>query len=246
MLNGPTYENLVKDFWVRAEVYNEEDARSEERLAVSRNPSLKGKTRREMGLKLFNGLEIRSAMMGIPVTITEEVIAKACMVALEGRFQWDVSKDDILLESYTNLLLKGNPAANSVDMEDNHRLLMKFCTDCFFQRGGGSDQPNQNHKLAIYFMAVFEKINLPRYLMHHLCWAIKEGINKSRKQVPCGRLLSEIFHQGKLLKILRRSKPASDKCLKVSTAEKIINSRTLYYMGIIEKVPHNEKEWKYP
>jgi hypothetical protein len=86
MLNGPTYENLVKDFWVRAEVYNEEDARSEERQVVSRNPSLKGKTRREMGLKPFNCLEIRSAVMGIPVTITEEVIAKACRVAPEGRF----------------------------------------------------------------------------------------------------------------------------------------------------------------
>jgi hypothetical protein len=107
--------------------------------------------------------------MGIPVTITEEVIAKACRVAPDGRFQWDVSKDDILLESYKNLVLKGNSAAKSADIEIHHRMLLKFCTDCFFQRGGGSDQPNHDHKLAIYFMATFEKINLPRYLMHHLC-----------------------------------------------------------------------------
>jgi hypothetical protein len=38
MLNGPTYENLVKDFWVRAEVYNEKDAKAEERQAVSKKP----------------------------------------------------------------------------------------------------------------------------------------------------------------------------------------------------------------
>ena len=31
--------------------------------------------------------------------------------------------------------------------------------------------------------------------MHHLCWAIKEGIRCKRKQIPCGRLLSEIFTQ---------------------------------------------------
>jgi hypothetical protein len=39
------------------------------------------------------------------------------------------------LESFTNLLLKGNPDAKFVDMEDNHRILLKFITDCFFQRG---------------------------------------------------------------------------------------------------------------
>jgi hypothetical protein len=143
-----------------------------------------------------------------------------------------------LLDCYTNLLLKGNSAA---DIDVHHRLLLKFCTDCFFQRGGGSDQPNQDHKLAIYFMATFEKINLPRYLMHHLCWAMNEAINKDRKQVPCGRLLSEIFHQGKLLEILRRSKATSDKCFKVSTADKIINSRTLCYMGFIDKIPSKER-----
>jgi hypothetical protein len=89
-------------------------------------------------------------------------------------------------------------------------------------------------------LAAFQKINLPRYLMHHLCWAIKEGINKNRKQVPCGRLLSEIFYQGKLLEILRRFKPASDRCFKITTFEMIINSRTLVYMGIITEVSLNE------
>jgi len=38
-----------------------------------------------MGLKPFRRLEIRSAVMGIPITITEEVIARACRVAPEGR-----------------------------------------------------------------------------------------------------------------------------------------------------------------
>jgi len=45
MLNGPTYVNLVKDLWVRAEIYDQESARTEERQVVSRNPSLKGKSR---------------------------------------------------------------------------------------------------------------------------------------------------------------------------------------------------------
>jgi len=55
-------------------------------------------------------------------------------------------------------------------------MLLKFMTECFFQKGGGSD-----HKLVLYFLASFNKINLPRYIMHHLCWAIKEGTRSKRK-----------------------------------------------------------------
>jgi hypothetical protein len=192
-------------------------------------------------LKPVSGLEIRSAVMGIPVTITEEVIAKACRVVSEGRFQNNVKRDDILLKSYYNLLLDGNSEAKTSEMEIHHRMRVKFCTDCFLQRGGGSDQPNHEQKLAIYFMATYEKINLPKYILHHLCWAIDESINKGRKQVPCGRLLSEIFHQGRVLEFLRRTKDASDKCFKVSTAEKTISSRSLYFLHFIKQVPQDEK-----
>jgi len=61
-------------------------AKAEELQAVARDPSLRGKTRKEMGLEPFRHNEIRSAVMGIPITITEEVITKACRVAPTGRF----------------------------------------------------------------------------------------------------------------------------------------------------------------
>ena len=89
MLNGPTYVTLIKDFWVRAEVYDVEAAKEEEIKAVIRDPSLKGKTRQEMGLNSFKQIEIRSSVMGIPITITEEVIAVACRVTATGRFCWN-------------------------------------------------------------------------------------------------------------------------------------------------------------
>jgi len=151
--------------------------------------------------------------MGIPITITEEVIARACRVAPQGRFLWNVSRKHPLLEVFTTLVLKGNPATKLVEIDGSHRVLLKFITDCFFQKRGGSDQPSLDHKLVLYFLAAYQKINLPRYLMHHLWWAIKEGIKGKRKQVPCGRLLSKIFSQGKLLETLRRKRLASDKAL---------------------------------
>jgi len=63
-----------------------EAAKEEEIKAVINDPSLRGKTRQEMGLELFRQTEIRSSVMGIPITITEEVISKACRVAANGRF----------------------------------------------------------------------------------------------------------------------------------------------------------------
>jgi len=90
---------LVKDFWVRAEVYDVEAAKEEEIKAVINDPSLRGKTRQEMGLKSFRQTEIRSSVMGIPITITEEVIAKACRVAANNRFIWNANRNHPLLES---------------------------------------------------------------------------------------------------------------------------------------------------
>ena len=43
MLNGPTYVKLVKDFWVKAEVYDVDAAKVEELQAMVRDPSLRGK-----------------------------------------------------------------------------------------------------------------------------------------------------------------------------------------------------------
>jgi len=176
MLNGPTYVTLVKDFWARAEVYDLEAALAEEDDTVIRNPTLRGKTREEMGLKSFNQTEIRSTVMGIPITITEEVIAKACRVSANGRFIWNANRNHPFLESYKGVVLKGNSSTKLVDIEGQHRMLLKFMTECFFQKGGGFDQPSNDHKLVLYFLASFNKINLPRYILHHLCWAIKEGI----------------------------------------------------------------------
>ena len=92
-------------------------------------------------------------------------------------------------------------------------------------------------------MASFNKINLPRYIIQHLCWAIKEGIRSKRKQIPCGRFLSEIFTQGKILEILRRNNLDSDQALRTKT-RKMINGKTLQNMKIIKKFSPNEKDLK--
>jgi len=87
MLNGPTYENLVKHFWVRASVYDKHAAKLEEAEKVLIDPSLEGKTREEMRLESFVDTKIRSSIMGVPVFINQEIIAYVIGKASEGNFK---------------------------------------------------------------------------------------------------------------------------------------------------------------
>jgi len=70
MLNGPTYENLVRHFCVRASVYDKHAAKQEMDEKILIDPSLAGKSREETGLELFIDPENRSSIMGIPVFIS--------------------------------------------------------------------------------------------------------------------------------------------------------------------------------
>jgi len=87
MLNSPTYESLVKHFWVRASVYDKHVAKLEEDQKVLIGPSLEGKTREEMGLEPFVATEIRSSIMGVPVFINQEIIAYMIGRASEGNYK---------------------------------------------------------------------------------------------------------------------------------------------------------------
>jgi len=51
------------------------------------DPTLGGKTREQLGLKPFTCTEIRSSILGILITITEEVIAKAIRRTIDGSFE---------------------------------------------------------------------------------------------------------------------------------------------------------------
>jgi len=93
MLNGPLYRELVKELWVRAEVYDEDAAKMEKWEKIVENPSQKGKTRKQMSLEEFKKTEIRSVVMGIRVTITEEVISMVAKCSNSRKFQSKVKKN---------------------------------------------------------------------------------------------------------------------------------------------------------
>lgn len=116
MLNGPTYENLVKDFWVRAKVYDKKDAKLEEFQKIEEDETLKGKTREHMGFPEFTRTEIHSAVMGIPITIIEEIIARAARCSNEGKFQWNLWKKSSWVQTIAEVLHKNRPTDKYCDM----------------------------------------------------------------------------------------------------------------------------------
>jgi len=163
MLNGPTYKNLVKYFSVRAEIYNNDAARREEREKIDGDKSLEGKTRQEMSLQEFTGTEIRSNVMGIPITITEETIGKAARSTIEGNFQWNViKKTSSWIKTTYEALYKHNASNKYKDMQKERKVLQKLIQECFLPKGGGTDTLSLDHKVFLYFLVNFEKVNLPK------------------------------------------------------------------------------------
>ncbi|KAK2450214.1 hypothetical protein QL285_009344 [Trifolium repens] len=76
MLNGFVYFDIVKYFWQKAKVYDRASYDKEYKDMVEKNKELRGKTRKELGLKPYRGREIRSNILGINVVITQAHIAK--------------------------------------------------------------------------------------------------------------------------------------------------------------------------
>lgn len=139
MLHGPSYIELVKDLWAKAEVYDEEAAKIEELQKIQQNRTLKGKTRAQMGLEEFKEMEIRSAMMGIRIIITEENIAKETRCATQGMFLVNIKKNSEWTYAIVKTLYEGRPSNKTYDMKEEHMVRHKLILECFMPRDGGTD-----------------------------------------------------------------------------------------------------------
>lgn len=143
-LNGPTYQTLVRHFWVRASIHDRDAAKVEEAEKVLLYPELKGKSRMEMGLEPFSQPEIKSSIMGIPVRITEDVITFVLRRPVEGEYKAGITKvkespwNDIVNQTLYNKIKK---FAYS-DMSPQTKIMLKIQNENLLPKGGGSDQPS--------------------------------------------------------------------------------------------------------
>ena len=153
MLNGPTYENLVKHIWVRAEIYDSRAARLEEHQMFLIDPTLEGKTREQLGLKPFICTKIRSSIMGIPISISEDTIAKACRRAAECSFEENLdNKTSPWIEVVNMTMFNSTKKGKYSDMKKEHKMLQKIMIECLLPKGGGVDQSSLEHRVFLHFI----------------------------------------------------------------------------------------------
>ncbi|RHN58827.1 hypothetical protein MtrunA17_Chr4g0006621 [Medicago truncatula] len=222
LLNGPTYEVLVRQFWVRASVFDKVAAKQEEAQMILVDPTLEGKTREEMGLLAFTGTEIRSNVMGIPVTINEQVIAQAMRRDASGTYDGEEipnPRTSPWKEIVNNIIYGSKDAKPYSTLSMEKKMLLKIQNENIFPKGGGNDQPSLGHKVFLHHTISQETtMNVPKYMF--------------KKFVPYGRLLSIIFQEGGILSALKDVGIYDNQKLG-AVKGKIINGAALVNMRLI-------------
>ena len=192
MLNGPTYMNLVRHFWVRAHVYDCQATKLEEHEKVLIDPSLEGKTREEMGLEPFTCTEIRKTIMGIPIFTSERVISWVIRRASEGRFVsgLDNNQTSPWNEVMNGTMFNSTKKGKYCDLSMEHKLLLKIQNENLLLKGGGGDQPSLDHIVFLHLFMTSEKANVPKYIFRHMIKTLRESQTIKRSWIPYGRLIS--------------------------------------------------------
>jgi len=112
-------------------------------------------------------------------------------------------------------------------------MMLKIQNENMLPKGGGSDQPSLEHRVFLHFFLKKEKANVPKYIFKHMIKTLKESQLNNRTWIPYGRLISEIFNQGGLLRGLSETRGFTNDMLGPVTG-KIINGATLANMKLIK------------
>ncbi|RHN74568.1 hypothetical protein MtrunA17_Chr2g0311801 [Medicago truncatula] len=170
LLNGPTYQTLVRLFWVRASIYDREASKLEEAEKVLINPELEGKSKREMGLEPFVSTEIKSSIMGIPVHISKEIISFILRRPAEGTYKVGIKNvkispwNEIVHQTIFNSKEKGVYA----DLCMERKMMLKIQNENLLPKCGDSDQPSLEHKIFLHLFITRERTNVSRYIFMHM------------------------------------------------------------------------------
>ncbi|KAK2402802.1 hypothetical protein QL285_052290 [Trifolium repens] len=206
MLNGFVYYDIVKYFWQKAKVYDRASADKEYKDMVEKNKELRGKTRKELGLKPYREREIRSNILGINVMITQAHIAKILGLDNKGEDIEVYDKKSKHLDSIHQDLFKSGCTQKDfgkvMHMKHTFEFAFRMCLSTIFTRKGGLDTISIPHKHLIWFLYKRVKVNLAKILFDHMCFTINEGRTKIPSVIHHPRLISELIRQTKLTDIV--------------------------------------------
>jgi len=193
-----------------------------------------------MGLEPFRCEEIRSSLLGIPVVISVDTIARVIRRASEGRYVYGLKgKNSSWIPIVNRTMFHSFDKGKYKDLDIITKMLLKIQNENLLPKGSGGDIPSLDYRVFLHFFLTREKANVPKHIFKHLIKNLKDSQLLHKTYVPYGRLLSEIFHQGGILNTLKEVNYFTDAQLGTVTGQ-IINGATLVSMKFIKKADYKE------
>ncbi|KAK2428423.1 hypothetical protein QL285_026945 [Trifolium repens] len=225
VMNGPTYTELVKDFWMKAFVIYKETYYQKIKDMVEENPELQGKTPQQLGLIPFVSTEIESVVVGFRVSIRLCHILEALKLEQGGLI---LDKSDEVEPAVEEYIFK--PKADPKDKYEwtnNCQVIYKILIDSVLPKLGSTDQISSLQKLFTFHVVKGNFLDIGKFIFDHLCTSILS----TKTIVRHSRLLSHMFAQSGLLDAIGPYLPGYGSFL---LSSKIVNSTTLRYLKLVK------------
>jgi hypothetical protein len=178
-LNGPVYPEIVKDFWMKAEIIHGNSRPNEEYL----------------------GKEIRSEVGGVCIRIRHEHIREAAQLPFSGVIPYP--SEDINHYIQEEIYGKISTSKNNNDMKPYYKMLYKIMCDSLLPKVGSTDQVSNQYKTILYYLGTKAEVNFAKVIFEHLCKAISDSQTKGTKNAHYCRFLSFMFHRSYLIQSLK-------------------------------------------
>ncbi|WJX14148.1 NADH:ubiquinone reductase (H(+)-translocating) [Trifolium repens] len=166
LLNGPTYTELVKEFWMKATIINKDVYIQRIKDMVEEKPELQGKTPEQMGLKPFTITEIESFVAGFRISIRVCNICEALKIDRGGlvlRNSDEVGPD---VEEFI-FKPKADPK-EKFEWTNNCKVIYKILIDCILSKLGGTDQISNLQKLFTFHVGKGNFVDVVIVLLREL------------------------------------------------------------------------------
>ncbi|KAK2429014.1 hypothetical protein QL285_027489 [Trifolium repens] len=225
VLNGPTYTELIKEFWMKASVITREKYNTNIRRLIKERPELQGKTPAEMGLRPFVSTEIESFVAGFRVSIRLAHIYEALKLLDDGLFIKSTDSAGQYVDEFI-FKAKADPK-DKLEMTNLCKVIYKIFIDSIIPKLGGTDQFSTVQKLFTFHVGKGNFVDVAKLLFIHLA----DSIVSSKPIIHHGRLLRHMFAQSGLLDAVKPFFPGYDTYM---TSSKIINSTTLRYLHLVK------------
>jgi hypothetical protein len=227
-LNGPVYPEIVKDFWMKAQVALCNSIRQDE----------------------YYGKEIRSEVGGVCIRIRPEHIRQAVQLPLRGIVP--IGADDVSHYIQEEIYGKKSTSKNNNDMTPFYKILYKILCDSILPKVGSSDQVSNLYKLVLYYLGKKVEVDFAKVIFEHMSKAITDSQNKGRTNAHYCRLLSFMFHRSYLIQSLRTTFPGYasfiDAYLSVISGlsvKKVLKSPTPVITPQVQYRPRKDESDKY-